>query len=360
MKGVLNMQGTTKGAGSKRFRIQRLYTVLACVIILSLLGGCAKFSASRKMDAGPFSENTNAMMADVTAEVRKPFYIKQYLNVPSTLEYRTEWDAMKKAMRSVVLYSSQLAAIAQSPMTERKKPNALAAILTEIYNGVPDERLAGIGMTRAEVNDLIRNVEVQDTMLDALGQAQPLLDRSAKFVDLQFDRVEMALNKLVQDIDAQIDAKWHLNRKNMEDLYALQNLTFRSYALLYQYREGDPAALNALRENDAALQTVLGKDQKVGEKELEATETQIMARLKNLNHIREQIMPQVERYLAETRERDELYTQHKDTGKKLRLTLALWARSHRNLAAGIPVPPEIDLYGVMLGSIKKFSPVPLP
>jgi hypothetical protein len=359
-KGELNMQQLTKGNRRGMSGMRQWCALLVCISILSLLGGCAKFSASRKMDAGPFSENTNAMMADVTAEVRKPFYIKQYMNVPSVAEYRSEWDAMKKAMRSIVLYSSQLAAIAQSPMTERKKPNALAATLTEIYNGVPDERLAGIGMTRAEVNELIRNVEIQETLLDALGQAQPLLDRSAKYVDLQFDRVEDSLNKLIRDIDAQIDAKWHLNRRNVEDLYALQNLTFRSYALLYQYREGDAASLAALRVNDPALQTALGKDQKVGEKELEATETQIMARLKNLNHIREQIMPQVERYLAEARERDELYTQHKDTGKKLRLTLALWARSHRNLAAGIAVPPEIDLYNVLLGSVKKFSPVPLP
>jgi hypothetical protein len=44
----------------------------------------------------------------------------------------------------------------------------------------------------------------------------------------------------------------------------------------------------------------------------------------------------------------------------LRTTMMLWARSHRNLAAGIPVPPEIDLYNVVMGSVKKFSPVPLP
>jgi hypothetical protein len=340
--------------------MQRLLAAMAMVIIVSLLGGCAKFQGSRKMDAGPFSENTNAMMADVTAEVRKPFYIKQYLNVPAAAEYRAEWENMKRAMRGVVLYSSQLSNIAQAPMTERKKPNALASTLKEIFNGIPDERLAGIRMTRAEVNELIRNVEIQDTLLDALGQAQPLIDRVANYIDSYFDRVEASLTKLVREIDEQMDARWGLNRENVESLYGLQNLTFRSYALLYKYREGDAASLAALRANDAALHTVLGKDQKVGEKELEATEAQIMARLKNLNSIREHIMPQVERYLAEVRERDDLYAQHRETGKKLRLTLALWARSHRNLAAGIPVPPEIDLYSVLLGSVKKFAPVPLP
>jgi hypothetical protein len=300
------------------------------------------------------------MMGDVSADVRKPFYIKKYLEGPSRDEYEAEWNNMKKTMRGIVLYSSQVVNIAQSPMTERKKPNALAATLKEITAPVPDQRLADFRLTRQELNDLIRNVEIQDTMLAALSHAQILVDRIASYIDTSFERVEAALNKLVRDIDARMDATWGLNRENVEALYALQNLTFRSYALLYQYREGDPAGLDALRANDLALQAFLGKDRSVTEKELEATEAQIMARLKNLNSIREQIMPQVERYLLEARERDDLYYQHKETGRKLRLTTMLWARAHRNLAAGIPVPPEIDLYNVLLGSVKKFSPVPLP
>ena len=340
--------------------MRRMVAVTAMIVVLSLLGGCAKFSASRKMDAGPFGENVTVMIGDVTSEVRKPFYIKKYIYGPSAEEYQKEWQSMRKMLRNIVLYSTQVVNVAQSPMTERKKPNALAATLKEILNPVPDKRLEEAGMTRAELNELIREVEVQDTMLDALGKAQPIIDRVANFVDLNFERVEAALGKLVRDIDERMDAQWGLNRENVQSLYALQGLTFKSYALLYKYREGDPAGLDALRENDPALQNALGKDRPVSEKELVVTEAEIMGRLKNLYSIRDHLLPQVEQYLAEARERDELYTAHKETGKKIRTTIMLWGRAHRNLAAGIPVPPEIDLYSVMLGSIKKFSPVPVP
>jgi hypothetical protein len=354
------MYKNTKGPGKWGGTVQQRYSLLACFIILSLLGGCAKFSASRKMDAGPFGENVTVMMGDVSADVRKPFYIKKYIDGPSRDAYQAEWDNMKRTMRGIVLYSQQVVNIAQSPMTERKKPNALAATMKEISANVTDERIKDFKMTREELNDIIRNVEIQDTMLAALGAAQPFVDRVANYVDTSFERVEAALNKLIRDIDARIDDRWGLNRENVESLYGLQNLTIKSYSLLYQYREGDAASLAALRVNDPALQTALGKDRAVSEKDLDATEAQIMARLKNLHAIREQIMPQVERYILETRERDELYNQHKEVGKKLRVTTMLWARAHRNLAAGIPVPAEIDLYSVLLGSVKKFSPVPLP
>lgn len=339
---------------------RRFTGVVIGVMVLSLLGGCAKFSASRKMDPGPFGENVTVMVGDITAEVRKPFYIKKYVYGPAAEEYQAEWQTLRKMLRNIVLYSTQVVNIAQSPMTERKKPNALAATLKEIMNPISDQRLAEGQMTRAELNELIRDVEIQDTMLNALQKAQPLVDRVANFVDANFDRVESSLNKMVRDIDARMDERWHLNRENVESLYALQGRTFKSYALLYQYREGDPAGLDALRKNDPAIMNNVGKDRSVSDKELEVVESQIMARLKNLNAIREQVSPQVEQYIAEVRERDELYNAHKDTGKKIRTTIMLWARAHRNLGAGIPVPPEIDLYSVMLGSIKKFSPVPLP
>ena len=187
-----------------------------------------------------------------------------------------------------------------------------------------------------------------------------LVDLVAAYADHQFDNVETALEKLISDINERMDARWAPTRANAELLLALQGRTIKSYVLLYQYREKDSAGLEDLRANDPALQNAIGKDESASEKLFSATETQIMARLANLKLIREQLMPQIEQYLAEAKERDELFKAHREIGRKLRTTMMLWARSHRNLAKGIPVPPEIDLYSVLVGSAKKFSPVPIP
>jgi hypothetical protein len=330
-------------------------TVLSCIILISLLSGCAKFSASRKMDAGPFGENTTVMMVDIAADMgnKKPFHTKQYIYGPNVQDYQAEVQNVKKLMRGIVLYSTQVVNISQSNMSEKKKPNALANIWERIASQIPDARLADFGLTREELAVLIRNIEKQDNMLDALAESQELVDRVAAYSDKSFDRTEVALNKLILDITERMDTRWALTRSNVESLLALQGRTIKSYSLLYQYREGDPAGLDSLRENDPALQTQLGKGHTPGDKDLEVVEAQLMSRLKNLYSIREQVWPQVEQYLAESRERDDLVNQHREAGKKLRTTMMLWQRSHRNLSIGIPVPAEIDLYSILVGAGKK-------
>jgi len=60
--GIIGEDGTRRSStGTKRF-----VAAAAVVMIVSLLGGCAKFSASRKMDPGPFGENVTVMMGDVS------------------------------------------------------------------------------------------------------------------------------------------------------------------------------------------------------------------------------------------------------------------------------------------------------
>lgn len=332
-----------------------MMTGIAMAVLLSLLGGCAKFTATRKMDPGPFGENVTILMGDIAADVssRQAFHIKPYLYGPNLEDYQAEWANMRKTMRGIVLYSTQVVNIAQSAMSERNKAKELARTLREVTANAADQRFAEIGMTRESLAALIKEVESQQNMFDALDKAQPLVDAISTYVDRSFEQVELALTKVVADINMRMDARWGLTRSNVEALLALQGRTIKSYALLYQYREGDAAGLDALLENDPALHSALGKDRQVSDKELEAAEAQIMARLKNLFSLRDHVLPQVDQYLAEARERDDLYRQHRDTGKKLRTTMMLWARSHRNLARGIPVPPEIDLYNVLIGSAKK-------
>ena len=46
-----------------------------------------------------------------------------------------------------------------------------------------------------------------------------------------------------------------------------------------------------------------------------------------------------------------LRTQADERARLGRAALFLWARSHRNLAAGIQVPPMIDVMGIMKSTV---------
>ena len=87
--------------------MRNLLAAVGLIVILSLLGGCAKFSASRKMDAGPFGENVTVMIGDITSDVRKPFYIKNYIYGQAADDYQAEWQNMRMTLRNIVLYSTQ-------------------------------------------------------------------------------------------------------------------------------------------------------------------------------------------------------------------------------------------------------------
>lgn len=347
-------------AGTRMIVSRSAYAAVAIVTVLSLLGGCAKFRASRRVEAGPFAENITVLVGDVQSDLvgRKPFYIEKYLDGPNLAEYRREWNDLRTILRGIVLYSTHVVNVAQSPMNERKKPNALAGYLRELLNPVIESKDPDLRITKEQLDRVLRNVEIQTSLLSALREAQPLIDKIALFADGSFDRIHYLLDLIVQDVNERMAERWAETRMNVQSLMELQNRTIRSYALLYQYREGDPQGLDALRANDPALRPVLCDTGTPGEKKLDAVEARIMARVQNLAELGKQLSPQVQQYLLEARERDELLHLNQEAGKKLRTTVLLWARSHRNLGAGIPVPPEIDLYNVLVGSAQKMLPVP--
>ena len=62
------------------------------------------------------------------------------------------------------------------------------------------------------------------------------------------------------------------------------------------------------------------------------------------------LQPRFNEYHAEMRELDDLMFSLEESCRKMRVSVILWARSHANLAAGIAVPPQIDVAGMLTGA----------
>jgi len=326
--------------------------ILIILVLVTMLGGCAKFQSSRKLDIGPFGENAVSLMGDIQSvmTVKRPFYIKPYLQGQNIVDYRKTWDSLQKVLRGTVIYSTQIVSIAHSQLTEQRKAEEVALVVDQLLSPVVGSKDSGIKVTREELDKVLASIRTKTNLLDMLGAAQPMVDAVVNFTDASFEIQKDLLQALTQEVRDRMDERWGDLRENLVQLKDIQQRSLRSYALLYRYREGETDAYGTLLKSDPALKQYLPAGGAPGVKELDAAENRLMTRLNNLERIQIQLTPQVERYQNETRELDDITRLHQDVARKVRTSIIIWSRTHRNMSAGIPVPPEIDLYSMLTGA----------
>jgi len=332
------------------------WRVIALTLVV-LNAGCSSFYGSRKLEVGPFAENVTALVGDAQSDLfdHRPFYMTRYLqNIPAADAYAQEWVGLRKVLRGVLLYSSQVVSIGQSPLEEGEKPKHLAHYINRylvppLESGDPER-----GSSRASLAAIAAQVDKQKNLLDALGAAQPMVDRTNDVAEASIARLALHLTGVVQEVTRRMDERWIETRANLDAIVSLEQRAIQSFVQLHDYRRGSDAALAKLRQEDPMLGAMLagGTGTPTGA-ELDAVEKRLMERLKEIREIDEQLRPRIQLYLAEARERDELVNAHQTAGRKVRIAMLLWSRSHRNLASGVAVPPDIDVYKILSGAASK-------
>jgi len=69
--------------------------------------------------------------------------------------------------------------------------------------------------------------------------------------------------------------------------------------------------------------------------------------LRTMASLRTDLVEELAVYEAQHVELDQLRNQAQEASRLGRITLIMWARSHRNLAAGVRVPAAIDVMGMV-------------
>ena len=341
-----------------RMRTAVVVAALFCLV----LTGCARFSASKKMDMGPFGENTTAMVNDIKQGFvfKKPILIKPYMYGAALEKTRKDRDDVRKVLGAVVLYSTQVVNLSRAKFTDQEKAKALGEYIQKLAGRLVEHRDPDIQYSQEKFDATIKTIVSEQTFLDALASAQPLVDAMEKYVSDTLEIMSEAINQFGDEVAVRIDKNSAEPLDSFSSLKAIQVRSIKSYSLLTSYRDGNADALDALVLNDPALRTYVKKGTALSPRELDTMEKELMLRLQNVQTMLDQLKPRIDVYYAEVQEMDDVLRTVQDAIRKMRVAVILWSRSHANLGAGIPVPPEIDLASMItggaVGAAKKVVP----
>jgi hypothetical protein len=322
----------------------------AALVIAGLLNGCATFRGSKRIEVGPFAENTTGMVSELQ-KFNRPVvwtYLKKYQDLPTIVMARQSVYPIRGLLRGVGLYSAQVVALYGSPLPEDKKISELARYMEEIIRpGLKEDDESGDVISRTELDAVIRDVRSSKTLLEALRKAEPMVGATVSRGNLLFDRTDSLIQVATADVQERIETEFAPLKTRIKELDGMHLASAWSYTQLLRYRSGDASALDSLRASDPAVMELLPAGRKLTSKDLDAAEHFVVDRSTSIKSMRDQLDPQFDIYKANQAELEALRNQTDERARLGRIALQLWGRSHRNLAAGISVPPMIDVVGLM-------------
>ena len=333
-------------------------SVTLIVICSLILASCSQFSSTRRLDMAPFGENTSVTLE----ELKEGLVIKRAVLTAPYLHGETVSQLIKKkndigtVLNVIVFYSTQLVNISRSQFTDQEKSKLLAEYITKLASPVVEARDPDIRISKEKFDTMVHSIESQPNMLAALGAAQPLINAVARYVNNTLDELNDLAIQIAAETTSQIEQNFSDVIQNKNSLEAMQTKTIKSFYLLSKLRDGESGARSELLANDPALKNYVKSGVKMKSQDFDQTEKEIMQRFNNTQIMLDKLYPRLDEYHAQIRELDELMHSFEENAKKLRMSVSLWSRSHANLAAGIEVPPAIDIGGMLSGATQKVIP----
>jgi hypothetical protein len=330
----------------------RLPFLAAVLAAATLPAGCSVLQQTRRADVGPFAENTMKLVSDVNpgASSQQILFIRPYLPVPAGPKLGAEWATFQQLLRAVVEYASQVLAISESSLEDAEKPRELARYLDVSLRPVLEREQAASKVAGQPLDQLVKKVRSETALLGALRAAQPAVDDLLTLTDFHAGRIRELQGAFAADVGGRIDEAYSKVIANLRELEALQQQAMESYTLVARARLGSADSLATVRARDAGVRDVMGKEAVPGRDRFDAAEAELAGRLARIEKLRDQIGPEIELYVRTKAELNRLMELSEENATRGRLAVIAFARSHRNLAAGLPVPPEIDILGTLKSS----------
>ena len=349
---------TTEMAIRKKF----IAVIILNLFLFLLNSGCSTFQSTKTIDMAPFSETMTSLVGDIQFGIQGKswIYLKPYLKRPSVLKVREGLLDIGKLLRGIVFYSLQVVSLNSAQISETKKCELLGQYLDDALRPSLTHQNEGrqyeISISPDTLSRIIKEIKSQKNFIDGLNKAQPLIDAVIGYSDGTFNELKEDVTIAANEIFASIDTNFAAIRTGKLDIEKLQTRSVRSYWLLYCYRFGEKAALDSLLKVDPAFYSFISPNHEISPENFTALEKQIMQRMHNIDIIKRQLDPEFELYKAHLKELDEISIFVNEIMRKARIAMIVFARSHRNLAEGVTVPPAIDIMRQANKVVEKIVP----
>jgi hypothetical protein len=321
--------------------------LLALLALVAVASGCAKFRAHRKLDMQPFAENTVTAMGEMRRLDAPPIWVRlrPLYDHPAVAEARREAVPMRELVKSVTLYSLQLVSLNESRVPDPQKAKELARFIRAASQQAlgKEEDAAEISLTHARLDTILGEIERSETYMGALTAAEPIVNAVLARGLALTDVVDAAIVRSAAALEREVQARFGAMLANRAALLAVQERSMKGLAIAERIGFGDEGAADELRQVVPLLAEILPPGRKAGMKEVQAALGSLGDQLARVKAALDQIEPQYQAYRESVLELDTLRSRANEQARLARSVLMLWARSHKNLAHGVEVPPAFDL-----------------
>ena len=333
------------------------------IMCLFFVTGCSVFQPTQKMDMTPFSENAGTLFSEAM-KVSRMFqwkHCKPYLFIPEFNSMVVIAKPLLSGLRGVVYYSNQVVAINNSKLSDREKNNILAKYLSEtLEKAVENQKLDSMALDKLATQETFDNIRKAETYLDGIAAASPIVNAVVTAIQNRLDEIQNSIPPILSGFDREIERDYGATRKNYVSLRQLQEQLMLSVTRLYRARMGATAEVDSLLQENSSLHQFIPTADKVTPAQLASAETYLLEQLHQIDIMLDQLDNARIEYVAK---QDELTTWRMQLEEKIliaRNSMTIWAQSHRNLGAGIPVPPLFDVTGFASGLLGKATSVIVP
>jgi hypothetical protein len=323
-------------------------TLMLIVALAFVTSGCSYFRGQERLDLNPFAERTVSLAADIEFAIiqsNSAHYLRDYRNDPEVLNHGEKWDKVRALLRAVVAYSIEISTLGASQLDGVERSERFATFLDRLLREPLQNPPTAVRFSINDLDVMLADIREQTDFLDALRAAQPFIDELARVADLLFDITQDELDFVAEHLHQRIGADNAGPVMAWEALAEAQMRIFTSLGMIRRYRfEPSTVLLDSIYGNEPELADIPKSAAAPTSKEVTDMNLSLVSKLQIGVDLKELLMPDLEYYLAQRRELDDLYKNAQIQLKKSRVTIIIWARAHRNLSEGVTDPAKIDIF----------------